>query len=120
MARFSHLPLYIKTYEFLKIISRITKQFPKEFKFTLGAELQQLVWQMLDKIIEANSQPDPEKKPYIQEISILFDKFKIRLRFAYEINLLTSKKFEFVQRASEEIGKMIDGWLKWSELQRIR
>lgn len=120
MARFSHLPLYIKTYEFLKIIYRITKQFRKEFKYTLGAELQQLVWQILDTIIEANSQPDFKKEPYIRKISILFDKFKIRFRFAYEINLLTGKKFEFAQRELEEIGRMISGWLRWAERQRIK
>jgi hypothetical protein len=114
MAQFLHLPIYIKTYEFIKVIYRIVRQFRKEYKYTLGAELQQIIWQILDGIIRTNSLPDSRKKDGIEEISQLFDKFKIRLRFAYEIGLLTDKKFGIIQKEIEEIGRMIGGWQKWA------
>lgn len=114
MAQFSHLPIYIKTYEFVKFVYWIIRQFRKEYKYTLGTELQQISWQILDEIIMTNSLPDSEKRGGIEKISQLFDKFKIRLRFAYEIGLLTDKKFGIAQKEMEEIGRMIGGWQKWA------
>lgn len=113
MAQYSHLPIYIKTYNFIKVISLITRQFKKEYKYTLGAELQQIVWQILDEIIIANSLPDKDKKKAMENISTLFDRFKIRLRFAFEIGLMTGSKFGLIQKDIEEIGKMIGGWQKY-------
>jgi len=114
MAQYSHLPIYVKTYEFIKYIYRIIQQFRKEYKHTLGAEIQQIAWQILDEVIKTNSLPDSQKEDSIQEISYLFDKFKIRFRFAYEIGLMTNRKFGVAQQQIEEIGKMIGGWQKWA------
>jgi len=115
MAQYSHLPIYIRTYEFIKFIYRLVRQFRKEYKYTLGKELQQIIWQVLDEIIRTNSLPDSQKREGIEEISQLFDKFKIRFRFAYEIGLMTDKKFGIAQKEIEEIGKMIGGWQKWAK-----
>ena len=110
MAQYSHLPIYIKTYEFIKFVYQLVRQFRKEYKYTLGTELQKIIWQILDEIIKTNSLPDSEKGEGIEKISQLFDKFKIRFRFAYEIGLMTDKKFGIAQKEMEEIGKMIGGW----------
>jgi hypothetical protein len=114
MAQYSHLSIYIKTYEFIKYVYRIIQQFRKEYKHTLGAEIQQILWQILDEIIKTNSLPDNQKKDGIQKISYLFDKFKIRFRFAFEIGLMTNKKFGIAQQQIEEIGRMIGGWFRWT------
>ena len=114
MAQYLHLPIYIKTYEFIKLLYPAIQQFRKEYKYTLGAELQHIIWQILDEIVKANSLPDNQKGEGIDKISQLFDKFKIRLRFAYEIGLMTDKKFGIAQKDMEEIGKMIGGWSRWA------
>ena len=54
------------------------------------------------------------RRKRIEKISQLFDKFKIRFRFAYEIGLMTDKKFGIAQKEMEEIGKMIGGWSRWT------
>jgi 23S rRNA-intervening sequence protein len=114
MAQYSHLPLYVKTYESVKLVYRIVKQFRKEYKYSLGAELQTIIWQVLDEVIRTNSLSDAEKKEGIAGVSRLFDRFKIRFRFAYEMGLVTADKFAVAQREFEEIGKMIGGWQKWA------
>jgi hypothetical protein len=114
MAQYNHLPIYIKIYEFIKFIYRVVQQFRKEYKYTLGAELQQIIWQILDEIIVTNSLSDNQKRQGLEKISQLFDKFKIRFRFAYELGLMTDKKFSIAQRGMEEIGRMIGGWRKWA------
>ena len=67
MAQYSHLPIYIKTYEFIKLVYRLVQQFRKEYKYTLGTELQQIIWQILDEIIRTNSLPDNEKKKELKK-----------------------------------------------------
>ena len=114
MTQYSHLPIYIKTYEFIKYVYRIIQQFRKEYKYSLGAEIQRILWQILDEIIKTNSLPDSQKREGVIKISHLFDKFKIRFRFAYELGLMTGHKFGIAHKEIEEIGRMIGGWKKWS------
>jgi len=114
MAQYVHLPIYIKTYEFIKYIYKIIQQFRKEYKHNLGAEIQQILWQILDEVIRTNSLPDSQKIEGIKKISCLFDRFKIRFRFAYELGLMTNHKFGVAQKEIEEIGRMIGGWQKWA------
>ncbi len=118
MAQYSHLPIFIKTYEFVKIVYRLVGQFRKEYKYTLGAELQQIIWLVLDEIITTNSVPDSQKQTGIEKISRLFDKFKIRFRLAFEINLINAYKFSVAQKEMEEIGRMIGGWGKWAGAEK--
>ena len=117
MAQYSHLPLYVKTYESVKIVYRIVKQFRKEYKYSLGAELQQIMWHILDEVIRTNSLQNLDKKVGIEKISQLFDKFKIRFRFAYEIGLISPDKFGKAQKEFDEIGRMVGGWSKWVDSQ---
>ena len=114
MAQWSHLPRFIKTYEFIKTVYRIVGQFRKEHKYNLGAELQKIIWQTMDEIIKTNSLKDGEKTEGVEKISQLFDMFKIRFRLAYELGLISDKKFGAAQKEMEEIGKMIGGWKKWA------
>ena len=114
MAQYSHLPIFIKTYEFIKYIYIVIQQFRKEYKYTLGAEIQELIWQILDEVIKTNSLPDSQKREGILKISYLFDKFKVRFRFAYELGLITDHKFGVAQKEIGEIGKMIGGWSRWT------
>jgi len=69
----------------------------------------------LEKIIKTNSLPDSQKRESLEKISQLFDRFKIRFRFAYEIGLMTDKKFGITQKEMEEIGEVIGRWQKWTK-----
>ena len=39
MAQYQHLPIYKVTYELLLQITRITKEFPRDYKHSLAAKL---------------------------------------------------------------------------------
>lgn len=118
MARYSHLPLFIKVYGFVQSVYRMTRQFRREYKYSLGAEMEKLIWQVLDEIVRANSLRD--KTESIGKISLFFDHFKIRFRFAFDSGLVNRIKFAQAQKDLEEIGKMIGGWQAWSQNQVIR
>lgn len=109
------LPLYLEFYQFLKFLYKTTESFPRQYKYTLGENILKLSWQCLDLVIESNSLPNQEKHPKILELSIAFDKLKIRLRMAQEMNLISKRQFAHIQTYYiKEIGEMVGGWLKWA------
>jgi hypothetical protein len=115
MPQSQHLPLYLKIYQLIKFLYERIRNFPKQYKYTLGENILDLSWQCLDLVLEANALPDKEKYPKILELSITFDKLKIRLRMAQEIKLISKRQFVHIQTYYlKEIGEMIGGWLKWA------
>lgn len=69
----------------------------------------------MDLLVEANALPKKEKYSKILKLSITFDCFKIRLRMAQEMGLISKKQYVHIQSSYiKEIGEMTGGWLRWS------
>ncbi|EKD99646.1 MAG: hypothetical protein ACD_22C00217G0002 [uncultured bacterium] len=117
MTKPNELPLYLNIYKLLQYLYLLVHNFTKEYKYTLGQSILDLGWEVLDLVIVANLLPNHEKSEKIRQVSGAFDRLKTRLRMAYELKLITSKKYTYIIEQNEEIGKMINGWLKWAEKQ---
>jgi len=115
MSNSQHLPLYLKIYQLIKFLYERVRNFPKQYKYSLGQNILDLSWQCLDLVLEANILPNEKKHPKILELSIVFDKLKIRLRMAQELDLISKRQFVHIQiYYIKEIGEMVGGWLKWA------
>jgi len=115
MSKPSDLPLYRALYKLLLYLYTLVKNFPKSYKYSLGQNILDLAWETLDLIILANNLPNKEKSVSIVQASVAFDKLKMRLRLAWELKIINHQKLAFLVETNEEIGKMLAGWLKWSE-----
>jgi len=110
-----HLPIYLKLYQLIKFLYERIRNFPKQYKYTIGKDILNLGWRCLDLVLEINALPNELKYPKILELSVVFDKLKIRLRMSQEINLISKKQFIHIQSYYiKETGEMIGGWLRWS------
>jgi hypothetical protein len=119
MQTYEKVTLYRKLYSLTKYNYMMVKNFPKEYKFTLGGDICFLSWQCLDLVLEANAAPNNRKQEKISVLSTSFDKLKLRVRLAQEIGLISLKQFSHIQENYLiEIGNMIGGFLKWSKDQR--
>lgn len=114
------LPLYLSSYKLLQYLYLLIHNFPKEYKYTLGQSILDLGWKALDMVILANLLPNHEKGGKIRQVSAAFDQLKTRLRMAHELKLISYKKYAYLIEQSEEIGKMINGWLKWAILIKAK
>lgn len=115
MTNTQHLPLYLKLCQLNKHINGVVRQFPKHYKYTLGKDIIELNWRCLDFVIEANTLSGEKKLAKILALSITFDKLKIRIRMAQELDLLSEKQFVHMQSYYlKEIGDMVGGWLNWA------
>jgi len=112
------LSLYLQLYQFLKFLYKMTRNFPKQYKYTLGQNVLDLTWRCIDSVLEANVSSNSEKYQKILRLSVAFDQLKIRLRMAQEINLISKKQFSHIQTYYiREIGEMVGGWLRWAALR---
>jgi len=107
--------VYIKTYQLLKELHEVVRNMPKHYKYTLGESSLELAWRCLDLIVEANFYYNTRiKRDRITELSLTFDKLKLRLRMLNELKLINLKKYRYLQfNYVNSIGEMIGGWKKW-------
>jgi hypothetical protein len=57
MALYSDLPVYKATYDLLLAIFQFTKEFGKEYKYTVGESLKKETIELLILIYRANTRP---------------------------------------------------------------
>jgi four helix bundle protein len=117
MSNLNNLPLYVAVYKLLKYLYLLVKNFRKEYKYTLGQDILKCAWEVLDGIISSNTASNNRKAETIHKTSASFDKLKSRLRMAHELKLVAHKQYTYIMTQNEEIGKMLNGWLKWAEKQ---
>jgi hypothetical protein len=61
MAQYQHLPIYKVTYELLQLVTRKTKDFPRDFKYSLGDKIRNECIDLVVSIYKANSGVDKQR-----------------------------------------------------------
>jgi len=110
MARYTHLTIFQKSYDLTLRFFRETHEFPREYKFSLGQRMKDACLEILDAIIEANAVRD--KKAALQTANKHLERLRIYTRLAYDLKVIGMKKYEVLSKYSDEIGRMIGGWMK--------
>jgi hypothetical protein len=82
--------LYLAIFKLIRYLYTLIRNFPKEYKYTLGEDTIKLAWATLDCVASANILPINEKKAYILKASLTFDKLKFRLRLSHELKLVSN------------------------------
>ncbi len=60
MAQYEHLPIYKQTYDILLRTLTATKDFPREYKYTLGQKIKDELIEIVVLIYRANSARNKE------------------------------------------------------------
>ncbi len=110
-------PLGDKVYQLQKYLQKLIHNFRKEHKYSLGEKIMQKSWELSDVIYQANNCPVKTRAKHIQQASTVFDQLENRIKMAYDLKLISHKQMGQIVKQSEEIGKMLTGWLKWAEKQ---
>lgn len=113
MAQYKHLPIYKSTYDLLEKVTMITKNFPKDFKYTLGARLREEVIELVVYIFKANSALS-EKAAFLEKVLERMQVIELLLRLSKDMRLITVKQFSDVVVLSDSVGRQANGWIKAS------
>lgn len=108
-------PLYLALFKLIQYLYLLVRNYPKEYKYTLGEDTLKLAWASLDSVVEANSVSNSEKSKYIAKSLSFFYRLKFRLRLASENKIINHKSYAYIIDQSIEINKMLNGWLTWSK-----
>lgn len=85
-------------------------QFPKAERHVLSQEIRRTMWGMLRLLVICNRRY--HKKTTMQDLDAELDLLRSQLRLATDLGFLPFNKYEVWSRHTDEIGRMIGGWLK--------
>ncbi len=108
MALYYDLPVYRDTYQLILKLFEVTKDFPKEFKYTLGQDIKRDGLQLVRSIYRANKSGD--KTAHLEAFMDQFELLKLELRLCGDMKILSIKKQVELGVLMEGIGKQVTGW----------
>ncbi|MBQ8168457.1 four helix bundle protein [bacterium] len=110
MAQYQHLSLYKTTYDLLLQLMHITKNYPREFKYSIGEKIQDYITEILLDIYRANG--SKEKKPHLQNLLERVELLNVLLRVSFDLKILTVEKYANLIEKTTSISKQTNGWMK--------
>ena len=112
MAQYQHLPIYKLTYDLLLKIIHLTKNFPRDYKYTLGQKLKDEIIELVIIIYKANSSKDKEK--HIEMILENIQVVQLLIRLSHDIKILPRKQYADIAEKVDSLALQAQGWLKSS------
>jgi hypothetical protein len=99
-----------KTYDLLKWLMPAVSKYPKDKRFTLGARIEDKLLSMLELLINANY--SREKLDYLKKANLDLEVFRHLIRLSFDLRFIDLRRYEYVSREADEIGRLIGGWIK--------
>ena len=110
MSLHQELPVYKASYDLLMEIFSFTKEFSKEYKYTVGESLKKETIELLTLIYRANSRTD--KQQVLQEARERIEVIRLFIRLMKDMRQINLKKFVQVNQKVEDVSKQLTGWQK--------
>ncbi|MBL7046506.1 MAG: four helix bundle protein [Candidatus Marinimicrobia bacterium] len=110
MARYDELPVYKASYDLLVEIFRFTKNFNKEFKYTVGESLKKETVELITLIYRANSKKD--KHAVLQEARERIEVIRLFIRLMKDLRQISVKRLAMINMQVENVSKQLTGWQK--------
>jgi hypothetical protein len=110
MAQYEHLPIYKATYDFTLNVMHAVKQFPREYKHSLGERLRNECLDLVLLIYRANSSQN--KKNHIEGILEKVPVVNMLLRLSMDLRILSYKRYGDLLLTLNSVGKQASGWIR--------
>ena len=110
MSLHSELPVYKSCYDLLLEIFRFTKEFGREYKYTVGESIKKETIELLTLIFRANTRTD--KAQVLQEARERIEVIRLFIRLMKDMRQISLKRFVQVNQRVEEVSKQLTGWQK--------
>lgn len=110
MAQYKHLPIYKTTYELLELVMRKTKDFPRDFKYSLGEKIRNECIELVVFIYKANSLRQ-QRKEHLQQILERVQVIELMLRLAKDLRLFNVAVFSEIVLLTDSLARQAQGWI---------
>ncbi|WP_298627029.1 four helix bundle protein [uncultured Legionella sp.] len=112
MALYYDLPVYRDTYAMLLKLFQFTKEFPREYKYSLADNMRRDALQLVRSIYRANK--SESKRAELELFMDNFELLKLEIRLCVDMKLLPIRQQAVLSELMERIGRQITGWHKAS------
>ena len=85
-------------------------KFPRAQRFLLGDRIENTALDVLEQLIGATYTKN--RRQLLQQANLGLQKLRILMRLAHDLHYLDHRRYEYVARSLDEIGRMIGGWIK--------
>jgi hypothetical protein len=106
------IPLFKKLYELYKSMHSLRNSIPKQDRFTVWQKCETTLLNVMEEVLLASQTPKPEKLPVIERASHDLNSLRIFFRLSLEIKSIDNKKYISLQSGTDEVGRMLGGWIK--------
>ena len=104
------LKIYRDMSELTKRVFIIVKNFPRDYKFTLGTKIQNTALDCVDLIYK--SARHTKKTEYLDDLISNLDFLSYLIRIAKDMNIVTEKQYALYIKMSRPCVKQASGWFK--------
>jgi len=111
MATYDNLPVYGASYDLLLEMFRFTKNFNREYKYTLGESIKKEIIEMIINIYKANSDIQG-RRVRIQTARENVEVIRLFLRLIKDLHQVNLNKFVFLNEKIESVSKQLVAWQK--------
>ena len=108
MSTYTSLAVYKASYDFLITLITLSKNFDREYKFTIGESVKKEAMEMMKNIYRANS--NEEKRELIQAARENIEMIRLDLRVLQDLKQLNLRKFVFLNAKVEAVSKQLVAW----------
>jgi len=113
MAQYEHLPLFKSAYDFDLYFVKLSRRFPKDFKYGIAAQIRELILEVIDNIILANNNTDKIK--YLDNTLLTIERMKVKVRLLKDLEVIQTSSYKFIFESLINISKQTNAWKSWSD-----
>jgi len=110
LAQYNELPVYKATYDLLLAIFQFTKEFSREYKYTVGESLKKETIELLTLIYRANTRH--QKTDVLQIAREQIEVIRLLIRVMKDMKQINMAKFVKINQSVENVSKQLNGWQK--------
>jgi hypothetical protein len=114
LAQYKHLPIYKLTYDLLSEVTKQTRHYPKDFKYSLGAKIRDETVELVVFIYKANSSRE-SRSDFVRLILERLQIIELLLRLSKDMQLLSVSAFSSLVVLTDDLNRQASGWLRSSD-----
>lgn len=112
---FPSTPLFTKTFDFLKWLTRMTNHFPRSRRFDVTKRLMDAALDFQEHILEANARRGKMRSEKLKTADVDLDKVRVYLRLSYQLEWMTEGQYNHAANLVTELGKLTGAWRKGTD-----
>ena len=86
-----------------------TKDFPREYKYTLGQKIKDELIELVVAIYRANSATDKEQ--HIRSILERVQAIQLMMRLSHDLRILSRRHYAALSEMTDSLARQAQGWL---------